>query len=182
MKNNSIRKRRRGFTLMELMIATALTSIALAGMAHWMGVVRTNWQEALEIGALVQSKKVLNMRLVRGGFGYGSGLQSAVPPVELVEDGTYGINIIYHNYNNEYYAIQIANSGEVYQRHQNSENPWWDDGFSEFSRVTENALVKQADARLENNKLILDYVLEVDSSDFAKASLPKRFTWTFRRN
>ncbi|MEN7973156.1 MAG: type II secretion system protein [Verrucomicrobiota bacterium] len=172
-----------GFTLLEVMVASALSAIILSGSLFWIAFIRRGWQDAELVMEQVNGARSLNAMLIQGRLGHGSGLQSAIPPVQLDDDPNRGLSIIYPvspaGAGLQYYVIQITPQGQVFMKHQNSASPWWSGGYSEQAKLRDPLSVHVLDAQLTGNNLRIDYILETGAG-VLESSNTNQFVWQFR--
>jgi len=168
-----------GFTLMELMVVVAISSIVLTGLVQWMNIMRKSWQDAALALEQTTMENRLFTRVVRGGFGYGTGLQSAVD-VALDQDAARGVNILYSTSDGGFFAIHFMPDGSVRQVRQQNATPWWSGGnIIEERSMGRKGRFRITNATLFNSQLVLDYMAETKFGELVH-NKPGHLAWKLR--
>ena len=177
--NKQIRTLRSGYTLLELMVAVSIGSIAIAGMGQMMFVLRTNWNDAETALGVARGNETFNERMVRGGLGFGSGLQAAVwANVHKETDGN--LHLVYRNGDGSYFDVHFDPSGRVAWVQQADATPWWKAGGSKVeTRSWQGSKVVVKDLRKTGSMVSIDYALQVRRGQHW-VERPGRFQWMLR--
>lgn len=176
-------KKRHGFTLIELMVALSVGSIAITGISGMLFSLRYTWNEAAYTLDINTQEDMFQDLLIRGGFGYGTGLQSArTKPVlySYDDNGETVWTVVYENGNSDYYAVHFGADKKVGLIKQTNSHVWWsNDGSKIEERVLDDCQITILNISQNSTVLIIDYTIEVQVGD-SWCDKKGQFYWGFR--
>lgn len=165
------RKKTRAFTLVEMMMALAISGIVFSAMAGLLGRCFSLWIEAQAQWKLAQHARVARVQLLNGAFGVGSGLLAAKEVV--VDDHNGWTRLIFYPAGDglEYHLYSWP--GILLHKESTAEWAWAQTvsriGISELPTVW----ISHFDAALDQEVLTLRYTLNFQSMG-KRFELPQR--------
>lgn len=183
MRKLGLDKKRHGFTLIELMVALSVGSIAIGGISNMLFSLRYTWNEAASTLDLNTDEGLFQDRLIRGGFGYGTGLQSAkAKPVlySFDDGGETAWTVVYENGNNNFYAVHFGADQTVRLIKQADSHVWWSaKGSKVEERVLDDLQIQILNISQNGTVLMMDYSIKVQVGD-SWCDKKGQFSWGFR--
>lgn len=140
----TIKRNRRGFTLVEVMLAVTISVFVFAGMGVLLSRAFNLWMEGAARWKLAQYSRITRERILRGGFGVS---QTNVPLEGLlvatnisIESVSSARNVAYATETNFYGICAYTNivSPRLYLIDQNSMAPYWFGGYTDWRWGVEN--------------------------------------------